>query len=170
MITIKNFVEAINFKISSGSSYGWECFGPDARWLDTEDKEYSASIVFDTVNQTVYLAEVCDYVNNRAYRMINPAYTSMYTDEANKRGINDNQAWDDIKYIDLDVVDDWLEKCTAIVNKKFDYDDRVMVEINLSDEELLEFMRIAHKKDITLNQLFTQVLRAACDEAEANKI
>jgi predicted HicB family RNase H-like nuclease len=160
MITVQKFIETIDFKITGGSSYQWRCFGPNARWLDSEyDNEYSASIVFDSLTQTVYTAEVCDFVNNRAYRWSNPEYATAYTDEATSRNVKENQAWDDINYYELDVPNDWLEKCKAISNKNFEYDTRVMIALDLTDAELLQLMKLAHSKDITLNQLVEEILK-----------
>ena len=170
MITIQTFTQAIDFKITDGSAYGWGCFGPNARWLDTEDLEYTAAIVFDSVTQIVYLAEVSDYVNNRSYRLVNPEYATIYLEESTKRGIDHNQAWDNVSYIDLDVNEDWLEKCTAIVNKQFDYDTRVIMTVDFNDTELLRYMMAAHKLDITFNEFITQALSNAISLVKLDKV
>jgi len=159
MITLQNFIESVNFKITGGSEYQWRCFGPNARWLDSEDHDkVSASIVFDSINQTVYVADVCDFVNNRAYRWINPDYATAHQDEATARNVVVDEAWENVKYRTLEVPADWLEKCKAIANKNFNYDTREMITLDLSDSELLQLMKLAHDKDITLNQLVEEIL------------
>ena len=45
-----------------------------------------------------------------------------------------------------------------------EYDTRVSVPVDFSDEELLKYMKIAHDRDITFNQLVEEALRAAIDE------
>jgi len=43
------------------------------------------------------------------------------------------------------------------------------IELNLPKEELYQLMLMAHEKDITLNQLITQVLQAKIDEEVARQ-
>jgi len=45
-----------------------------------------------------------------------------------------------------------------------DYDTRVQVPVDFTDEELLTYMKLAHERDITFNQLVEEALRAAIDE------
>ena len=48
-------------------------------------------------------------------------------------------------------------------------DGRSEIEIDLPKEELYQLMLMAHEKDITLNQLITQVLQAKIDEEVARQ-
>lgn len=166
MITIKEFMEVCDYKITEGSEYCWECFGPNAYRLDSwnQDQEgHTVSIVFDTMTHVVYEATAYDYKRNHAYRLINPDYKFAHDDEASGRGVDINQAWDDVNYIDLDVDDDFIQKALAIVADE-DYDTRVSVPVEFTDEELLTYMKIAHDRDITFNQLVEEALQAAIDE------
>jgi len=166
MITIKEFMEICDYKITEGSEYCWQCYGPNAYRLDSwnQDQEgHTVSIVFDTRNHVIYEATAYDYKRNRAYRLINPDYKFAHDDEAAGRGVDINQAWDDVNYIDLDVDDDFIQKALAIVADE-DYDTRVSVSVEFTDEELLTYMKIAHDRDITFNQLVEEALQAAIDE------
>lgn len=163
MVTIENFSQAVEYKFTGGSNYGWNCFGLDARWLDAEDKTYSASIVFGGPDHTVFVAEVCDYPNLRAYRWINPDYKEAHDAEAAKRDVNPLQAWDEVNYVELETSEDFLEKCSAIVAGK-DYDTRVSVPLDIPDEDLLKFMLAAHERDMTFNAFVEEALRAAIEE------
>jgi len=58
---------------------------------------------------------------------------------------------------------DFIEKARAIC-KDQDYDTRVQIQIEFSDEELLEYMKIAHDRDITFNQLVEIALQEAIDQ------
>lgn len=161
MITIKDFMEAIDYRITEGSEYGWPCFGEDVHCISSwngEDDGHSLTIVFDTKYQTVYVAEACDYKNNRAYRLINPEFVGVYSTEAIKRKVNVDQAWDDVNYVDLDSDEEWLAKAAAIVAGE-EYDSRVPVEITMPDSQIHTLMRIAHERDITLNQLVEEILK-----------
>jgi hypothetical protein len=166
MITLKQWMEVVNYRITEGSEYGWNCYGYKAYMLDSwngEQDGHSFTIVFDTETQLVYEVQAHDYVNNRAYRMVNPEYKEAQQAKAKEMGTFANQAWEDVDYIDLEVEDDWLEKATAIANEE-DYDDRVQIPVDFSDEELLKYMKLAHERDMTFNQLVEQALREAIEE------
>lgn len=168
MITLQQYLELINYRITEGSDYGWHCYGDNAHMLSSWNGEYgdggwSANIVFDTQTQEVYEVEVCDYTNDRAYRMINPEYLGDYKAEVKSRGEFADHAWDDVDYTDLDVQADFVQKFTAIVAGE-KYDDRVQVQVDFTDEELLKYMKIAHERDITFNQLIEDALRCAVDK------
>ena len=168
MITLKDFMEVVDYRITEGSDYGWNCFGPNAYRLDywNQDQDgHSVSIVFDTRTHDVYEVSAYDYSRNRAYRLINPAFKEDYSEEAKSRDVDENQAWDDVNYIDLETEEDFLEKARAIVAGE-DYDTRVQVPVNFTDEELLRYMTLAHERDITFNQLVEEALRHAIAEAK----
>ena len=135
-----------------------------------QDQEgHTVSIVFDTRTHVVYEASAYDYKRNRAYRLINPDYKFAHDDEAAGRGVDINQAWDDVNYIDLDVDDDFIQKALAIVADE-DYDTRVEVPLTLPDDVLFELMKLAHERDVTLNQLVEEVLWTAIRAEEAKQL
>ena len=166
MITLKEWMELVDYKITEGGDYGWQCFGYDAHMLDSwngEQNGHSFCVIFDTKTQVVYEVQAHDYVHNRAYRLINPEFKPAHDQEADQRDINLNQAWDDVNYIDLDVDDDFIQKGLAIRAGE-DYDTRVQIEVNFDDAELLEYMKIAHDRDITFNELVEIALQEAIDQ------
>ena len=167
MITLKDWMECVNYRISEGSDYQWMCYGINAYSLDSWDRDHdgvSASVVFDTDDQTVYQVEVHDYTNERSYRFINPDYRDAYRKECKQRGVED-EAYDGVKFIDLETEEDFLDKCRAIMNYE-DYDDRVSIPIEFDDDELLVLMKMAHERDMTFNQFVEEALRRALAEFE----
>ena len=168
MITLKEFMEICDFKITEGSDYCWDCFGPNAYRLDSWNQEqegHSVSVVFDTRTHVIYEASAYDYKRNRAYRLINPDFKQVHDNEARDRSVDLNQAWDDVNYVDLEVDDDFIQKAQAIVADE-DYDTRVEVPLTLTDESLFELMKLAHQADMTLNQYVEQLLRQAIERKE----
>lgn len=166
MITLKEWMELVDYRITEGSDYGWRCYGHDAHVLDSwngDQNGHSFSIIFDTKTQVVYEVQMHDYVHNRAYRMINPEFKEEHTNEAMTRGVDINEAWEDLSYVDLDVDDDFIQKGLAIRAGE-DYDTRVQIEVDFDDAELLAYMKIAHERDITFNQLVEIALREAIDQ------
>ena len=168
MILYRDLLELIDNKITGVDRFTWNCFGSFAWCYDSwpgRDSPYCLSAVVDIVDQTVYSVEIHDLVRNRAYRMTHPDYVDAYVQEHKKHGINTNNS-EDVAVIELDVVDDLKEKITAIVNNQ-EYDTRVMMEVNIPDQDLYTYMKLAHKLDITLNELMhmaiTRVIEAHKD-------
>jgi len=150
MITLKEYFEIVNYRISEGSDYYG--YGPDnyclRYWDGDNDNGVSLNVVFNTKTQVVILAEVCDYRRQRAYRRINPDY---------RKDLHDNEAWDDVVWHDLETDDDWIQKAQAIVNYE-DYDERVSLPLDLPQDTLMQLFKLAHERDITLNALVEEIL------------
>jgi hypothetical protein len=169
MITMKEWMELVEYRITEGSDYGWQCYGSDAYMLDSwngEQDGHSFTIIFDTKDQTVYEVQAHDYVHNRAYRMINEDFAKKNRKEAKRRDIDRAEAWDNVDYVDLDVDDDFFQKALAIREGE-DYDTRVSVPLELDDAAMFQMMRMAHERDLTLNEFVEDVLRKAIEEKEA---
>jgi len=168
MITIKEWMELTDYKITEGSEYGWSCYGPNAYCLDSWNGVhgkggYSFSIVFSTKSQKVYEVSMSDYTNDRAYRMINPKFQEKHRKEALARNVDLNEAWDDVNYVDLEVVDDFIQKALAIRSGE-DYSTDVSIPINLPDEILMFAFKQAHEKNMTFNDFVNQMLRDFIDK------
>jgi len=126
---------------------------------------FSFGIIFDTRTQVVYEVSVCDYGRRRAYRIINPNYKQAHDAEAKTRSVSQCQAWDDVEYVDLDSDEDFLRKARAIQAGE-DYDTRVDVTVEFTDEELLKYMKLAHERDITFNQFIELALHRVLEESK----
>ena len=162
---LKTFMEIADYRISEGSNYGWQCFGPNAYVLDSwngSHNGYSLSITFDTRTQVVYCVEACDYKNERAYRMINPVYKTAHKLDVKTRGVDDN-AWDDVEWCDLVLEEDFEEKARAIVAGE-NYDTSVSIPLDLPDDLLLTAAMNAHRQNITLNEYINNALREMITE------
>jgi hypothetical protein len=168
MLTLPEFFELIEHRITGGSEFQWQCYGNQAQVIDSDGANHSFSVVFDRDDQEVYEVTVCDYANSRAYRMIDPDFKSGHDNEAAARDVPANQAWDDIRYVDLDVTDDFIQKSQAIRDGK-PYNTRVQLDLDLDDDLLFGLMKLAHQRDITLNHLIEQILREAIAKHAAEK-
>jgi hypothetical protein len=165
MITMKEFMELVDYRITEGAPYGWQCYGSDAYCLDSwngDQDGHSLSIIFDSKDQTVYEVQAHDYLHQRAYRMINEDFAKKMKKEAKHRNVDKKEAWEDVDYVDLDVDDDFIQKCLAIVEGE-DYDTRVEVPLDLDRDTIYELMQQAHEQDITLNQLVERILTDVID-------
>jgi hypothetical protein len=171
MITLKEWMEIVDYKITEGSDFGWQCYGRDVHMLDSwngEQDGHGFTVIFDTKTQVVYEVQAHDYVHNRAYRMINEDFQKKAKKEARKRDVNRNMAWDDVDYVDLEVDDDFIQKCLSIKAGE-NYDTRVSVPLELGDDEMFELMKMAHEQDVTLNQFVEQLLRRVIEQESLRK-
>jgi hypothetical protein len=158
MITLKEWMEVAEYRITEGSDYyAWGTAYALSSWSGDHDG-YSLEIIFNPKTQLVHQVQACDYKHQRAYRLTNPDTPLEGTD---------NQAWDDVKWVDLEEDDDWIQKALAIVAGE-DYDTRVSIPIELSDEELLKYMKLAHEQDITFNQLIERALVEMINKHDPN--
>ena len=168
MITLKEWMELVDYKITESSDYGWQCYGPNAYTLDSWNGihgtgGYSFSIVFSTKSQKIYEVSMCDYTNNRAYRMINPNNVEKHRKEAESKSVLANQAWDNVDYVDLDVVDDFIQKALAIKAGEI-YDTRISLSLDLDEKLVIKLMKMAHEEDISLNKLIEKILKEVIDD------
>ena len=129
--------------------------GREVTWSQTQSLFFS--LIFDQKTQTVYEVQACDYKHNRAYRLINEDY---------KEERRDDEAWDDVKWIDLECDDDWIQKALAIVAGE-NYDTRVSIPIDLPEAELMVLFKMAHDRDMTFNDFIEEVLREQLERLQA---
>jgi hypothetical protein len=97
--------------------------------------------------------------------MINPNKAEKHRKESADRDVNLNEAWDCVEYVDLEVVDDFTQKCLAIKAGE-EYSTDVSVPLDLPDDLLLEAAMNAHRQNITLNEYINNALREMLAEFE----
>jgi len=173
MITMKEWMELVDYKITEGGDYGWRCYGPNAYQLSSWNGihgagGYSFNIVFSTKTQKVYEVSVCDYTNNRAYRMIALDKQEKYRKEAKRNFTNLNEAWDNVDYVDLEVDDDFISKCLAIKAGE-DYSTDISVPLDLPDDLLMFAFKAAHAENITFNDWMNKMLKSFIDKVKAGE-
>jgi hypothetical protein len=161
--------EALDHTIVGGSEHQWLCWD-NARFLDYESDYAHVSVVFNTKTQEVYVAEVNDKLDEvNPYRWMNPAYKQAYIDEANKRKIDPDLAWDNKKWYDLETSEDWLTKARAIMRGE-EFDRRVEVPLELDDDTLFRLFKLAHENDVTLNKMVEIILQKVIDSHQTDDL
>lgn len=110
-MNLVEFLTAISYQITGGCEYCWDCFGPNAQYLDSDD----ISAVFDTKTQEVYAVELCDTTTNQNFRWINPAYYGKYVAECVDRGVDPNIAYDDVLFDEVTSTTDFLQVISEYV-------------------------------------------------------
>jgi hypothetical protein len=167
--------EITDHKITEGSEYGWDCY-PNARFLNYESEFAYVSVLYSTETQEIYEADVSIKVDNwfdedknmRPYRWLNPEFKDAMIAESKKRKVKWRKAWDDVKWIDLEVEADFLEKAKAIFNGE-SHDNRIQVPIELEDHVMLQLCMEAHKRDVTLNKMVEIILQEVIDKHGVNE-
>jgi hypothetical protein len=164
--------EITNHRITEGSEYGWNCY-PDARMLSYESDFAHISVVYNIKTQEIYEADISIKTeawdeDMRPYRWLNPEYKDAMISEAKSRKVKWRKAWDDVKWIDLETEEDFLEKAEAIFNGE-DFDKRVQVPIDLEDELMLALCMAAHKRDITLNKMVEEILKELIEKKKQDE-
>lgn len=150
--------EALDHAITGGSEYLWNCY-PDARTLDYETDYGHASVTYSTKTREIYEASAESKDSERPYRWLNPDFKDALEAESQERGIDNASAWDDVKWIDLETEDDFLEKAQGVCTGDW-FDERIQVPVNLSDADFLRLAKMAHERDITFNEMVCEALRS----------
>ena len=158
MIELQNWFNLAKFKIIDGYEYRWDCFGPHAYAIGAGDEsQWELQVVFDTSTQEVYIAEIFDLKNDRAYRIYNPEYRDSYFECAKTYNVEPNLAWDNVLFVELETDDDFINKARAVIDGIV-YDTRIEVPLELSTSEQLQLFKLAHAADMTVNQYVEKVL------------
>ena len=158
-------------KITGGSDYGWSCYGFDTWSIDYSSKYAHGYVVFDIGTGKVREVSVSPNVDEllgqalKPYRYLDPDYRDAHNDEAKSRNVDPNQAWDDVKWIDLEVEEDFIDKASKMFNGET-FDTRIVVPLDLDNDTMLKLAMEAHKRDITLNEMVEEVLRNVIAEHE----
>jgi hypothetical protein len=160
-------------RIFGGSEYCWNCY-PDARMLEYESDFAYVSVIYSTVTQEIYEAEVSVKAQNwdkepKPYRWLNPEFKDGMIDESTQKNVDWSQAWDTISWVDLESEEDFLEKAKAIFNGE-DFDERILVPVELDNDTIMALCMQAHKRDITLNELIQEILRNMLAKNERDAI
>ena len=162
MLTIKTFFELTGYELSEGCDYN--CTQSNAAYNfdywngKHSDGGFSIACIFDCATQDVIMMEVCDYALEKAFRWKNEKFEF---DE------NDNTAWEEVDYIDI-IEEDFMEKATAIIEGR-EYDQGILIPIELTQSELVAISLAAHKLNVTLNQFMIDAVTEQINSQKAYK-
>lgn len=169
MNILQQFLDAIQYRINDAWEHQWTSY-EGAQVLGCDNEFATMSVAFKREDQTVISITVASGLEAQetiAYRWINPDYNDAIVAEADRRRLNHNEAFEGCDYIELEVVDDILEKGVAMLsNSKFD--PRIQIPLDLDDDTLLVLFKKAHKRDISFNQLMNEILIEAVDELDSD--
>ena len=169
-MNLNDVITAAGARISGGDPYTWECYGENANFLEFQDvkgKGY-AHVIYDTKDYNVYEIHVEVPETEQCFRWLNSKTKEAFYKESERRGVNPNNAWDEVGYIHVETEElilEYLENIGELIYfnlpdiQSSAIDGKVSVPIDLSNEEMLMLMTKAHEADMTLNQFAEKILR-----------
>lgn len=155
---LSQIIQAAKFKITEGSEFLWHCFGKNIRSLDFSS-DFGKSVVtciFNPETQKVYEVTIFSS-DNKCYRWIDLTFIDIVKQESDEKNVDFTMATDEVKWIDLDNVDDVFRKIKQIIDTGL-CDNEVTISLDLEKDLLLELCLLAHKKNITLNKLIVTII------------
>jgi hypothetical protein len=175
-MTLNDVINAAGARISGGDPYMWQCYGSNANYIEFRDTNGAgyAHAIYDTKNYIVYEIHIEVPNTEQCFRWLNPITKHAYYSEAEKRGIDPNNAWDEVGYTHVDtdeLILEYLEDIglgyynnLPILSSKepieeVGEDGRVGVPLELEDDELFNIMKLAHEADMSLNEFVEKILR-----------
>lgn len=102
-MNIDELIKLLNYAITEGGTFGWDCYGENSRYLDFEKDDIHLSAVFDQNTQELYEVDVYDGNSDsiNSFKWINEKYLDAYNIEIQKRNINEK---DDIIKVSYDKI------------------------------------------------------------------
>lgn len=155
--TVKQFLELLDYKTNDSAEYYDHTLGAPlwitGFWNEKHgDGGFSFECVYNTKTWEVVQLEAHDFTRHRSYRW-NPEHL---------RKNRDVYAYDEVKYIDLETTEDFVEKVQGI-QSGVDYDTRVSIPVEFTDLEFLKIAKMAHSHDMTFNQFVEYAVKLKLD-------
>lgn len=162
---IIEYLKAVKYQIAEGVKFEWECYGQNAFVYDAvETDTWWSSVVFDTKTGEIREMYVQDDIAHVHYIYRDPAFVDAYNTELLKRANGIEYRDSDITYVNLEHVEDFIEKLENIAAGK-PYDPRVLVKIECTDEQFYTIAKAAHSLDMTVNEFVEHAVSCATKPA-----
>jgi hypothetical protein len=158
---LEEFLNFIGYKLTSGEKYYWNCFGKNARYIESDEVDSKngfvrALAIFDTETKFIYQLESYDDRENIGYLWIDPFHREAHRLEAIAKGVNPNEMYDDVEFRICETAEEWNEKTLELFEGKEseEYDNPIKdnLIVNITD-----FVR--NHYDIYGDDVKTQVKR-----------
>ena len=157
-VKLESFLKAIDYKVTEGYEPQWDCFKGFYSLCSEKEDEYTASVYFNKSTSKVVVIEYWDYTTDNYYRWVDRLFEPQYVEQHKQGGISYSTACDEAQWIDC-FSNDILDKISRAVKGKSS--NLVDFELELPDDDLFALMKLAHQRDLTLNQMINEVLELA---------
>ena len=162
--TIGKFLGAAGYRVVGGSKYLWTCYGPNAWAMDVEldsTGTANAGIVFDTVSRVVYEVDVDEDGWVQAKRWVNPRYHERLTQEYKQRGVDPRQTINGGSMYDDSM--SWEAIIELIECYRGSQSESTTLQLSVDDDVTDALFQLAHREDVTLNELVLSILTEVID-------
>lgn len=166
---INEVFKAISFRILNSSEFLYKCFGENHprsfEFTDCNNRP-CGNFTADCFGRVYEV--VVDPNNGSCYRWVDPNFKDGLFEETKNHGADPTNAWDDVYFTELEVEEDILTKLEAICNG-LTFDDRIMVPVDLDDATFASIARMAHERDITLNQMMEIIIQEEINRVSSSQ-
>ena len=172
-MTLHDFFNLFDYKVTEGSEFYWNCFGPNCRFIELKNNEIGGSVVFSKLNQEIFQAEVYDEANNVAYRWMPSTAREKYFAECEDRNVPKMEAWDGCDFVDVETVNQFSDVVKSLIQgepPEGDLEGDMDVELELPQHVIVFLSLEAHKRNITLNEMINIALREMLTKIENGEI
>jgi len=160
MTKLHNFLNVIGYEVHDRGFIELSVYGNTVAEVDHGNENFWLACTFDVISQEVFEIVAEDYVRNNHYRWIHEDFREEQSGKIHWAGKS--------SYTELEVIEDILEKADAMREGR-EYDTRVTIPFDITDEQFAEFALAAHRLDITFNQFVERAVRAAIEKHNFNK-
>ena len=161
MIFLNEIIRATNYSNIKPDKYCWDSFGKFANltYIEVENaSEEILSFIYDYRTQEVFLIHLSTD-DTTHYQWVSKNHFEKYNEECIKRGYDVNKVYDDsdIVYINVDDETQILQQISSIF-ENITANNLSNLDFVLDDDLILPLAKMAHERDITLNQLITEII------------
>ena len=158
----EQYLKLFDYKLACCSKFEWSCWKDG--WTYVSENEYGH--VEATINPTediIYEVNVYSHKTKQPYRWLNPNFIDTFKSECIARRVEFDKAWDDMAYFDTESLDDIFDKVYAIFHD-LDFDETVVINLQLDAATLLRLSMAAHSQRLTLNDYIVGLVKDAAAE------
>lgn len=160
------FMKLSENRITDCYEHQWKSYNK-AQVLCFEDDKLNSlfhlSIAYLPADMEYVALEVKDWDSNIRYVLANPKFASAISDDYIRHEV------DDEKLIFLEVLEDFVEKASAIISRK-PYDKNILIELNLPESDIEALTQQAEKLGKALNDYLVEVIMANAHNALGAKL
>jgi hypothetical protein len=162
LMFVQDFLKLVNYRVTEGQNFGWDCYGKYAYSFTSEISEgghdIAISCIFDLTTSVVYEFEVyLSGEDERAYRWISESHIDAYHQEALKRGVSAEEAYEGMKFNNVDTSHEIYEIAETFCKGRI-YEPNVEFTLNLPESMLDKLCELAWENSMTVDELIPSLV------------
>jgi hypothetical protein len=163
MTSFDAFLQACDYKLTETGKFCWTCWPHAWSYIANNDHGYITAIA-NPQDDVIYEITAVSHSDKKPYRWLNPQWVDAFKAECNQRRVAFSDAGKSEVYADTESMDDILDKGHAILHG-LDFDERVVISLDMSSAEILKLALAAHNSQVSLNDFIIQVVKDVAAES-----